>query len=137
MLIVILLVFILLLSFSNRDCVGVILMNDFIWINIIISLFIFNLIYYVLLTLEIENFANIEDKNNILTSIGICSKKCCPDYYNDNIVDNRIKEGDIGTKYLTTSFSCNDGVRNSGCVCLNKNLSNNDTNFLGTDNVNR
>ena len=137
MLILVLLLFILLLSFSNKDCIGVILLNDFIWINIIISLFIFNLIYYILFTIEIENFSNIDDKNKILSSIGICSKKCCPDYYNDTIVDERIKEGDIGNKYLTTSYSCNDGVRNTGCVCLNKKISNDVYDFLGTDNINK
>ena len=137
MLILILLVFVILLSYSNKDCVGVILLNDFIWINIIISLFIFNLIYYVLFTIEIENFSDINDKNKILSSIGICSKKCCPDYYKNDIIDNRIKDDDIGKKYLTTSFSCNDGVRNSGCVCLNTKLSNDTYNFLGTDNVNK
>ena len=137
MLILVLLVFIILLSFSNKDCIGVILLNDFIWINIIISLFIFNLIYYILFTIEIENFSNINDNNKILSSIGICSKKCCPDYYNNNIVDERIKDGDIGNKYLTTSFSCNDGVRNSGCVCLHKKLPSDNYDFLGTDNINK
>lgn len=133
MLILILLVFILLLSFSNKDCIGIILLNDFIWINIIISLFIFNIIYYILMTFEIENFSDISDNNEILTSIGICSKKCCPDYYNNNIIDDRIKDGDIGNKYLTTSFSCNDGVRNSGCVCLNTKISEDNKDYLGTD----
>ena len=54
----ILILFILLLSFTNKDCIGTILLNDFIWINIIISLIIFNIIYYLLFYLEIENFSN-------------------------------------------------------------------------------
>ncbi len=89
------------------------------------------------MTLEIENFSDLNNDNKVLSSIGICSQKCCPDYYYNNIKDDRIKDGDIGEKYLTTSFSCNDGVRNSGCVCLNKKLSNETTNYLGTDNVNK
>lgn len=132
MLILILIIFILLLSFSNKDCVGIIVLNDFIWINIIISLFIFNIIYFVLMSLENENFANVNDNNKILSSIGICSKKCCPDYYNNDIVDDRIKEGDIGNKYLTSSFSCNDGVRDRGCVCIKSKLSTDNKNLLET-----
>jgi hypothetical protein len=132
MLILILIIFILLLSFINKDCVGIILLNDFIWINIIISLFIFNIIYYVLMSLEIENFSNINNDNKILSSIGICSKKCCPDYYKNDIDDDRIKEGDINNKYLTSSFSCNDGVRDRGCVCIKSKLSNDNKNLLET-----
>ena len=136
MFILILLIFVLLLSFSNKDCVGLVVMNDFIWLNIILSLFIFNIIYYVLMSLEIENFSDINKNNRILSSIGLCSAKCCPDYNNlDNIVDDRIKKEDIGTKYLTTSFSCNDGVRNSGCVCLNSKLDYEKDDYLGTDYV--
>ena len=129
MLLLILIIFIIILFFINRDCMSVIILNDYIWINIIIALLIFNLIYYFLLSLNIENFSNIKDNKRILNSIGICSKKCCPDYYNNNIKDSRVNKN----KYLTTSFSCNDGIRDSGCVCLNKNLSNTNNNFLGTD----
>ena len=138
MLLIILLIFIMLISFSNKDCIGVILLNDFIWINVIISLLIFNIIFYTLITINVEKYTNINDENKILSSIGLCSKKCCPDYYNNNnnnnvIIDDRIKNDDIGKKYLTTSFSCNDGVRDKGCVCLNTKLSNENKNFLGTD----
>lgn len=128
MLLIILSIFIIILLIKNKKCNNSIKINDYIFFNILLALVIFNLIYYILIPFNIENYSNIKEDNKILNSIGICSKKCCPDYYNDNIKDSRYNKN----KYLNTSFSCNDGVRNSGCVCLNKKLSNK-KNFLGTD----
>jgi len=83
-----------------------------------------------------ENFSNLTN-DKILPNLGICSKKCCPNYYQSKslpiVVDDRIKDSDIGTKYVTSNMSCSDGVKDKGCVCINKNMENNNYDFLNTN----
>jgi hypothetical protein len=89
---------------------------------------------------------NLQESNNIIPKLGLCSKKCCPNYYKPqlpDIIDNRINSNDIGTKYITSNISCSDGVRDIGCVCIDKDIlkyrydtKNNELknyDFLGTD----
>lgn len=50
----------------------------------------------------------------------ICSKKCCHIGWEAavKIDDDRIKDGEMGTKYNSSNINCNDGVYNTGCICL-------------------
>lgn len=71
-----------------------------------------------------ENFANINDTDNIKNSLdlGLCSRKCCPPYWsNDKIIDNRIKDEEIGKSIYTSNLFCSNGDGNKGCICLTDN----------------
>lgn len=50
----------------------------------------------------------------------ICSKKCCSTTWRSpvEIKDNRINDKDIGTKYTSSNINCNDGIRDTGCICV-------------------
>ena len=98
--------------FSSSDTLHKILIIELLWINFIYIILLF-LMLNILLVDTCEHF---DDK--IIPSLGICSKNCCPDYWNNKMIDNRIKPGDIGQKYITSDMACSDGVRDIGCVCL-------------------
>ena len=82
-------------------------------------------------------------------NLGTCSKNCCATQWNTpvNVTENsKVNQSDIGTKYFTSNITCNDGIVNTGCVCLtpeSKELLNNrgyvkklplGNGLLGTDN---
>jgi hypothetical protein len=64
--------------------------------------------------------------NPVLTyNLGVCSKNCCTNQWpvNINVTENsRIKPEQVGKgkMYSTSNLTCNDGVNNTGCVCLTK-----------------
>lgn len=54
-------------------------------------------------------------------NLGICSKNCCATQWPTPInTDERskVKKSDINKKYFTSNLTCNNGVINTGCVCL-------------------
>lgn len=86
-----------------------------------------NIILYVLLFLiaawaltilypKLENFKMFQESEKNL----ICSKKCCSTTWPTpiNINDKRINDTDIGTKYQASNINCNDGINDTGCVCV-------------------
>lgn len=50
----------------------------------------------------------------------ICSKKCCATQWPTpvDINDDRINNNDIRIKYTTSNIQCNDGLNNTGCICV-------------------
>lgn len=50
----------------------------------------------------------------------MCSQKCCFTGWHNNVIikDDNIDTKDIGTKYLTSNFNCNNGINNTGCLCM-------------------
>ena len=96
------------------------------------------LLYFVVLMLVVnlnEEFNNATFNNNdkIIPSLGKCAKECCPNYYSTGLFNDVV----IDDKYTTSNLTCRDGVRDAGCVCLNKQENNswNNYNLLGTDDI--
>lgn len=62
-------------------------------------------------------------KNNNSMNLGVCSKQCCgtqwPVPINLNKGSKNISKY-IGSKYFTSNLSCNNGVTDTGCVCLTR-----------------
>jgi hypothetical protein len=63
-----------------------------------------------------EPFKMFSDSNKEF----ICSKKCCATQWPTSVEidDNRVNNSDIGKKLLTSNIQCNDGLYNTGCVCV-------------------
>jgi hypothetical protein len=76
------------------------------------------------ITVVFYDYFNIEKFINFGPSAGeaICSKKCCSTQWPTtiDIIDDKIKYSDIGTKYSTSNINCNDGITGAGCICLPK-----------------
>jgi hypothetical protein len=56
-------------------------------------------------------------------TLGVCSKNCCSTQWKTNIdvtERSKVKSIDVGPgkKYLTSNMTCNNGVINTGCVCI-------------------
>ena len=54
-------------------------------------------------------------------NLGICSKNCCATQWNIpiNLTENsKVNPADIGKKYFTSNITCNNGILNTGCLCL-------------------
>ena len=67
-----------------------------------------------------ESFSPLDDCKKPDTFM--CSPDCCGPQWPvsfDVKRDPRIKENDIGTKYVSTNLTCN-GIRGAGCVCATK-----------------
>lgn len=52
----------------------------------------------------------------------VCSKKCCFTGWPNSVPinDDRVKDSDIGTKFSTSNMNCNDGINDTGCICVPK-----------------
>lgn len=50
----------------------------------------------------------------------ICSQKCCFTGWKTDVqlTDNNVKDSDVGTKYFTSNINCNNGVQDTGCLCI-------------------
>ncbi len=56
-------------------------------------------------------------------NLGVCSKNCCATQWQvpiDVTEKSKIKQGDIGSNLIRSNLTCNNGITNSGCVCLTK-----------------
>jgi hypothetical protein len=56
-------------------------------------------------------------------TLGVCSKNCCSTQWKTHIdvtEGSKVKSTDVGPgkKYLTSNMTCNNGVINTGCVCI-------------------
>lgn len=54
-------------------------------------------------------------------NLGTCSKNCCATQWRTpiNITEqSKVLSTDIGKKFFTSNLTCNNGVINTGCVCL-------------------
>ena len=75
---------------------------------------------------KVESFDNKLKSNKPLKktyNLGVCSKNCCATQWPTSINVNeksKIKPNDIGSKYFTSNITCNNGIINTGCVCLTK-----------------
>jgi len=82
-------------------------------------------------TLKLEKFTNKKkdkkdkkqkkQKKDKSYNLGVCSKNCCTTQWPvpiDLTEDSNVKLNEVGTKYFTTNMTCNNGVTNTGCVCL-------------------
>jgi len=71
---------------------------------------------------KLEKFSNKKKENKKKTyNLGVCSKNCCTTQWPvpiDLTENSNVKLNDIGTKYITSNMTCNNGVTNTGCVCL-------------------
>jgi hypothetical protein len=103
---------------NNNDNCNIFSYLNLFLIIIIISIIIISIIQY---NPNIEKFANITNSNDLQDNLnlGLCSRKCCPPYWsNDKIIDNRIKDEDIGKSIYTSNLFCSNGDGNKGCICL-------------------
>ena len=72
---------------------------------------------------KLEKFTNQKKKQKKDKSynLGVCSKNCCATQWPvpiDLTEDSKVKLNEVGTKYFTSNMTCNNGVTNTGCVCL-------------------
>jgi len=61
------------------------------------------------------------DKQKQTYNLGTCSKNCCATQWNVpiNLNENsKVNPADIGKKYFRSNMTCNNGILNTGCVCL-------------------
>jgi len=103
---------------NNNDNCNIFSYLNLFLIIIIISIIIISIIQY---NPNIEKFANITNSNDLQDNLnlGLCSRKCCPPYWsNEKIIDNRIKDEDIGKSIYTSNLFCSNGDGNKGCICL-------------------
>lgn len=85
---------------------------NIIWVVIIIIFLIMTLI----------TLYNNKEKFNNSYKLGVCSKNCCATQWNTpvNVKEkSRVDLKDIGKKYSTSNLTCNNGIIDTGCVCLN------------------
>ena len=96
---------------------------NIIWIILILlfcSIISLLLIKYINYTSQYENYIN----DNTLSksyNLGVCSQNCCATQWTVpiNLTKNsKIHPNLIGKKYFTSNLTCNNGVNNTGCVCL-------------------
>jgi len=70
-----------------------------------------------------ELFGQEEDLSGIYKiDTNMCSADCCGSQWPVSFTtekDDRIKEGEMGTKYIATNMTCS-GTRGRGCVCSDK-----------------
>jgi len=94
---------------------------------IIISLILLSLIYIIIshFNKKKEYFKNnktytFDDESY---NLGVCSKQCCATQWPVpiNLTEkSKITHDMVGKKYYTSNLTCNNGVINTGCVCLNQ-----------------
>jgi len=68
-----------------------------------------------------NNKPTIKDTPKPTYNLGTCSKNCCATQWNVPINLNeksKVTPADIGKKYFTSNLTCNNGILNTGCVCL-------------------
>ena len=56
-------------------------------------------------------------------NLGVCSKNCCATQWEvpiDLTERSKVNIKDIGKKYFRSNLTCNNGILNTGCVCLTK-----------------
>ena len=110
---------------NNKSSCNIFTVLNILLIVIIITIFIFCYSSDYENFDELEHFSNINDDDGLINALdlGLCSKKCCPPYWsNEKIVDNRIKDEDIGKKIYTSNLFCSNGDGNKGCICLKDNV---------------
>lgn len=93
----------------NKDC-------KIIWFILILCVCLCLLINYLYKTRYNEFFNNTSSKS---FNLGICSKNCCATQWPVPININE-KSKRIPNNYVKTNLTCNNGITNSGCVCLSK-----------------
>lgn len=87
---------------------------NIVWIVVII---IFTILSFITMYKNKELFDNKKYK------LGLCSKNCCSTQWNTpiNVRENsKVDLKDVGKKYATSNLTCNNGIINTGCVCLDK-----------------
>jgi hypothetical protein len=70
-----------------------------------------------------DNVLNPPAFNNKSYNLGVCSKNCCATQWPVpiNLTEkSNVNPKDIGNKYYRSNLTCNNGVINTGCVCLTK-----------------
>lgn len=80
----------------------------------ILILLILIIIFY-LLFIKYKNYFEYFSYN-----LGVCSSNCCATQWNipNNLKSNDNIDPDNNPKYIRANMSCNNGVNNTGCVCL-------------------
>jgi hypothetical protein len=66
---------------------------------------------------------NVEDVVVPAYNLGVCSKNCCATQWPvpmDITERSKIDKKLVGTEYSSSSMTCNNGVIDTGCVCLTK-----------------
>ena len=75
-----------------------------------------------------EFFSNKKHKKsktiqNPSYNLGVCSKNCCATQWKvpiDVTERSKVKPEEIGKKYFRSNITCNNGIIDTGCVCLTK-----------------
>jgi hypothetical protein len=92
------------------------------WMSLMLFICGFTLIK--LLKNKNEHFkteSKLKPKLNSTYNLGVCSKNCCATQWPVpiNLTEkSKVKSTDIGKKYFTSNLTCNNGIINTGCVCL-------------------
>jgi hypothetical protein len=99
------------------------------WMILILIICLFLIINNIYHHKNSEYFDNKKLVNKIIPTvkpdptynIGVCSKNCCATQWTTpiNLTENsKVNPADIGKKYFTSNLTCNNGILNTGCVCL-------------------
>ena len=70
---------------------------------------------------EAKRSKNIDPYNSY--NLGVCSKNCCATQWPvpiDVTENSNVRRGQLNKRYRTSNLTCNNGVMNTGCVCLTK-----------------
>jgi uncharacterized membrane protein len=84
-------------------------------IIILFFLFIVNICYN-----NYEYFDILKNKTN---KNAVCSKNCCSTQWTTNIdvtEKSNITVDEVNNNYNKTNLTCNNGITNTGCVCISK-----------------
>ena len=82
---------------------------------IIILLIIIIIIYYL--------YNNTKLYETFTYNLGICSRNCCAtQWYVPNSIreQNDINPDNYNSDLIRSNMTCNDGIKNAGCICLTK-----------------
>lgn len=97
----------------NNNLIAIILLVIVLSITIYYKFFNYNEFFQ-------ENGFTTESIGYGLNNIGsnVCSKLCCFSGWPNSVIinDNDVSQSDIGTKYNTSNYNCNNGFT-TGCIC--------------------
>lgn len=88
--------------------------------NYLNTIWIVAIIIFAIITF-ITMYNNKEQFNNKNYKLGLCSKNCCSTQWNTpvNVKEkSKVDLLDIGKTYSTSNLTCNNGIIDTGCVCL-------------------
>ena len=76
---------------------------------------------FIIIVIFIYLYKKIKRFESFSYNLGVCSKNCCSTQWQvpENIREkDKIDPNEYNSKYTTSNMTCNDGIKNTGCVCL-------------------